>query len=118
MHDHLDTKRVRHPILTANVQQQLYMVIPAALKVVNFGLLSGQTLVQSQDVDKSSYRSPVSEYLDMPCDSLIVNSLTPELNLSAQRCLTRFLLRILLLAPCISLIYALKTNKYTHSVQI
>jgi hypothetical protein len=41
----------------------------------------------------------------------ILNPLTPELNPSAQRCLTRFLLGILLLEPCISLIYALKTNK-------
>jgi hypothetical protein len=41
------------------------------------------------------------------------NPLTPELNLSAQRCLTRCLLGILLLEPCISLIYAWKTNKYT-----
>jgi hypothetical protein len=29
------------------------------------------------------------------------NPLTPELNTSAQRCLTRFLLGILLLEPCI-----------------
>jgi hypothetical protein len=35
-----------------------------------------------------------------------VNPLTPELNHSAQRCLTRFLLGILLLEPCILLIYA------------
>jgi guanylate cyclase soluble subunit beta len=34
------------------------------------------------------------------------NHLTPELNPSTQRCLTRFLLGILLLEPCISLIYA------------
>jgi hypothetical protein len=34
-----------------------------------------------------------------------VNPLTPELNPSAQHCLTRFLLWILLLEPCISLIY-------------
>jgi hypothetical protein len=34
------------------------------------------------------------------------NPLTPELKPSAQRCLTRFLLGILLLEPCISLIYA------------
>jgi hypothetical protein len=33
-----------------------------------------------------------------------VNPLTPELNPSAQRCLKRFLLVILLLEPCISLI--------------
>jgi hypothetical protein len=44
----------------------------------------------------------------------MLNPLTPELNPSAQRCLTRFFLRILLLEPCISLIYALKTNKYTN----
>jgi hypothetical protein len=36
-----------------------------------------------------------------------INPLTPELYPSAQRCLTRFfLLGILLLEPCISLIYA------------
>jgi hypothetical protein len=43
-----------------------------------------------------------------------LNPLTPELNLSAQRCLTRFLLGILLLEPRISLTYAWKTNKYTN----
>jgi hypothetical protein len=37
----------------------------------------------------------------------VLNPLTPELNHFAQRCLTRFfLLGILLLEPCISLIYA------------
>jgi hypothetical protein len=36
----------------------------------------------------------------------MVNPLTPELNPPAQRCLTRFLLDILLLEPCISLMYA------------
>jgi hypothetical protein len=35
-----------------------------------------------------------------------VNPLTPELNPSVQRCLTRVLLEILLLESCISLIYA------------
>jgi hypothetical protein len=35
-----------------------------------------------------------------------LNPLTPELNPSAQRCLTSFLLVILLLESCISLIYA------------
>jgi hypothetical protein len=39
------------------------------------------------------------------------NPLRTELNSSAQRCLTRFLLEILLLEPCISLIYTWKTNK-------
>jgi hypothetical protein len=34
------------------------------------------------------------------------NPLMPELNLSAQRCLARFLMGILVLEPCISLIYA------------
>jgi hypothetical protein len=42
------------------------------------------------------------------------NPLTPELNPSMQRCLTRFLLGILLLELCISLIYAWKPNKYTN----
>jgi hypothetical protein len=40
-----------------------------------------------------------------------INPLTPELNPSAQRCMTTFLLGILLLEPCISLIYARKTKK-------
>jgi hypothetical protein len=44
----------------------------------------------------------------------VFNPLTPELNPSAQHCLTRFLLQILLLEPCISLKYARKTNKYTN----
>jgi hypothetical protein len=35
-----------------------------------------------------------------------INPLTPELNPSAQRCLRYFLMGILLLEPCISLIYA------------
>jgi hypothetical protein len=43
-----------------------------------------------------------------------VNPSTPELNPSAQRCLTRFFTGVLVLEPCISLIYALKTNKYTN----
>jgi hypothetical protein len=50
-----------------------------------------------------------------------INPLTPELNPSAQRCLTRFLLGILLLEPWISLIYAWKTNKrnnYSFSLLI
>jgi hypothetical protein len=43
-----------------------------------------------------------------------INPLTPELNPSAERCLTRFFSGDLLLEPCISLIYAWKTNKYTN----
>jgi hypothetical protein len=43
-----------------------------------------------------------------------ISPLSPELNPSAQRYLTRFLLGILLLEPCISLIYASNTNKYTN----
>jgi hypothetical protein len=39
------------------------------------------------------------------------NTLTPELNPSAQRYLTGFLLGILLLEPCSSLMYAWKTKK-------
>jgi hypothetical protein len=38
--------------------------------------------------------------------STVFNPLTPELNPSAPRCLTRLLLGILLLESCISLIYA------------
>jgi hypothetical protein len=44
------------------------------------------------------------------CNSCNINPLKPELNSSVQRCLTRFLLRIFF-EPCISLIYAWKTNK-------
>jgi hypothetical protein len=44
---------------------------------------------------------------------LFVNPLTSELNFSAQRCMTRFLLGILLLVPCFPLKYAWKINKYT-----
>jgi hypothetical protein len=40
------------------------------------------------------------------CVTTSINPLTSELNPSPQRCLTRFLLGILLLEPCISLIYA------------
>jgi hypothetical protein len=43
-----------------------------------------------------------------------INPLTLELNPSKQRSLTRFLLGILLLEPCILLIYTWKTNKYTN----
>jgi hypothetical protein len=55
-----------------------------------------------------------SWYLFLTCLTNI-NPLTPELNPSMQHCRTRiFLLGILLLEPCISLIYAWKTNKYTN----
>jgi hypothetical protein len=40
-----------------------------------------------------------------------INPLTPELNPSAQRCLTRFLLENLLLEPCTSLMYAWKNQQ-------
>ena len=69
MHDHVVTKRVMYPLLTANVQQQVYFVSHAALKVVSFGLLAAKIWVQSQGVDRSSYCCPLSEYLDMSCDS-------------------------------------------------
>jgi hypothetical protein len=47
-----------------------------------------------------------------------INPLKPELNPSAQRCLTRFLLGILLLEPCISLNMREKPTNATiiHSV--
>jgi hypothetical protein len=51
------------------------------------------------------------KYLDLVSHSQqhpsshIINPLTPELNPSAQRCLTRFLLGIMFLEPRISLIY-------------
>jgi hypothetical protein len=44
----------------------------------------------------------------------VINPVRPKLNPSAQSCLTKFLLGILLLEPCISLICAWKTNKYTN----
>jgi hypothetical protein len=44
----------------------------ATPKVVTFGLLTAETRVQSQGVDKSSYSCTVSEYLDMSCDSPVV----------------------------------------------
>jgi hypothetical protein len=44
-----------------------------------------------------------------------LNPLTPELNAPAQRWRV-FLLRILLLEPWISLIYAWKNNKYTNCI--
>jgi hypothetical protein len=53
--------------------------------------------------------------------SVFINPLTPELNPSAQRCLSRFLLGILLLEQCISLTYAWNTNKcnnYSFSLLI
>ena len=68
MHDYVDTKRARYPLLTANVQQQLYLASHAAPKVVTFGLLTAETRVQSQGIDKSSYSCTVSEYHDMSCD--------------------------------------------------
>jgi hypothetical protein len=43
-----------------------------------------------------------------------IKPLTPELNRSPQRCLTRFLPGILLLEQYISLTYAWKTNKCTN----
>jgi hypothetical protein len=52
-----------------------------------------------------------SQFLFCACQ---LNPSTPELNPSAQRCLTRFLLGSLLLEPSILKIYALKTNKYTN----
>jgi hypothetical protein len=47
-----------------------------------------------------------------------INPLTAELNPSAQHCLTRFLLGILLLESCISLIYAWKTKKHQLFIQL
>jgi hypothetical protein len=48
------------------------------------------------------------------CFRSAVNPLTLELNPSAQLFPTRFFLGILLLEPCISLIYAWNTNKCTN----
>jgi hypothetical protein len=57
-------------------------------------------------------RNSMYIFLSLGCFGHILNPLTPELNPSAQRCLTRFFTGILL-QPCISLIYAWKPNKYT-----
>jgi hypothetical protein len=70
----------------------------------------------------SKQRNITVHFRSIPCDSmrksgsrvLCINPLNPELNPSAQRCLTRFLMGILLLEPCISLKHAWKTNKYTN----
>jgi hypothetical protein len=43
-----------------------------------------------------------------------INPLTPELNPSAQRYLTRFFTGDFASWSCISLMYAWKTNKYTN----
>jgi hypothetical protein len=42
---------------------------------------------------------------------MLINLLTPELNPSAQRCLTKFFTGVLFLEPCISLIYACKKQQ-------
>jgi hypothetical protein len=68
-----------------------------------------------------SSQLPEQSSLASPSHASYFNPLTPELNPSTQRCLTTFLLGILLLEPCISLTYALKTNKcanYTFSLLI
>jgi hypothetical protein len=57
---------------------------------------TGKQLLDS--LDKSFVKSP-SRFRH-------INPLTPELNSFAQRCLTRFFTGILILEPCISLIYA------------
>jgi hypothetical protein len=48
----------------------------------------------------------------------LINSLTPKLNPSAQPCLTRFLLGILLLDPCISLICICVKNQQIQQLFI
>jgi hypothetical protein len=62
-------------------------------------------------------------YIFCPCrDSdlgslVFINPLTPELNTSAQRCLTIFLVGILFLEPCISLIRGVWRSEIpTHHV--
>jgi hypothetical protein len=59
-------------------------------------------------------RKRINKYLNKYVHKKKFNPLTLELNPSAQRCLTRFVTGILLLEPCISLIYACKTNKSTN----
>jgi hypothetical protein len=50
----------------------------------------------------------------LPQSAGYFNPLTPELNPSAQRCLTRFFTDILLLEPCISLIYSIDCSSIEH----
>jgi hypothetical protein len=64
---------------------------------------------------KSDFGSTLLHLLKICTDIIMltnkISPLKPELNSSTQRCLTRFLLGVFLLEPCISLIYARKTNK-------
>jgi hypothetical protein len=78
-------------------------------------LLSMVSCLTQVFLTKSDFGSTLLHVIKV-CTDIIkqlnkINPLKPELNSSAQRCLTRFLLRALLLEPCISLIYAQKTNK-------
>jgi hypothetical protein len=52
------------------------------------------------------YEVCIYNFLQFSGNVIFFNPLTPELNSSAQRCLTNFLLRILLLGPYILLMYA------------
>jgi hypothetical protein len=69
-------------------------------------LISCQTVVLSQKSICTHVTSIFIKTVYVTVLRATVNPLTPELNPSAQRCVTRFLLGILLLEPCISLIYA------------
>jgi hypothetical protein len=83
----------------------LYPNLDRFLFIIISGFLSAKWIFRflGPDILATLYYYP--SILAVTC-KLSFNPLTPELNLSTQRCLTKFLLRILLLEPCISLIYA------------
>jgi hypothetical protein len=80
----------------------------------------GCFLVSLETSLQEAYCNILPKFPYLPYISIqLLNSLTPELNPSAQRCLTRFFMGILLLEPRISLIYAWKTNKcYNYSFSL
>jgi hypothetical protein len=63
--------------------------------------MTAESKGQQDGPQNEHFRWKESDFLS----STNVKPLTPDLNPSAQRCLTRFLLGILLLGPRISLIY-------------
>jgi hypothetical protein len=75
------------------------------------GLLRGLVLISLEFGKCWDSWTPKEIWLPLP---ILFNHLTPELNPSTQRCLTRFFTGVLLVEPCISLINAWKTNKYTN----
>jgi hypothetical protein len=86
------------------IQRYHFLILSESIKSTekcNFtGYLgTGASLVQNQTLIEENVIDGVTVVM-------VINPLKPELNPSAQRCLTRFLLGIFLLEPSISLIYA------------